>query len=120
MFAYYYKFGNSYLTEAMLLITRYVSQVRYENKRIYKTSIFEHVRLSKIPLLIETSSSPTFFLAKMNEMNSSLMNLYELKTQEEKESKSDIRERYNKRLSSVCFKGIEKTSLVLKNINEWM
>lgn len=117
MFAYYYKFGNSYLTEAMLLITRYVSQVRYENKRIYMTSVFEHIRLSKIPLLIETSSSPTFFLAKMYEMNNSLMNLSQIKSQDN--SKRDIRERYNKRLSSVCFNDIEEKSLVLKKINEW-
>lgn len=120
MFAYYYKFGNSYLTEAMLLITRYVSQVRYENKKIYSTSVYEHIRLSKIPLLIETSSSPTFFLAKMNEMNSSLMSLSQIKSKEKQSGNSDIRERYNKRLSSTCFNGIEEESLVLKNINEWM
>ena len=119
MFAYYYKFGNSYLTEAMLLITRYVSQVRYENKRIYCTTVYEHIRLSKIPLLIETSSSPTFFLAKMNEMNNSLMDLFQIKSQEKQGSDSDIRERYNKRLSSVCFKGIEEKNLVLRNINKW-
>lgn len=119
LFAYYYKFGESYLLEALLLITRYVSQIRYEHRRIYLTTIFEHVRLSKIPLLIEQSSSPTFFLAAMKNSNSNLMTLRQIKENEEKHTESDIRERYISRLKEVCFRDIKQTDLVLININEW-
>ena len=119
LFAYYYKFGESYLTESLLLITRYVSQVRYENQRIHLSSIFEHVRLSKIPLLIERSTSPTFFLATMRNMNSYLMNLYQIKETEKRQHKSDIRERYNKRLKDVCFREIKESDLTLEHLNEW-
>lgn len=119
LYAYFYKFGESYLTEALLLITRYVSQVRYENRRIYLSSIFEHVRLSKIPLLIEQSSSPTFFLAYMYSKNSCLMSLSQIKSKETRQHDSDIRERYNNRLSNVCFYGIASDKLTMKHLNEW-
>lgn len=118
-FAYFFKFGTSYLTEALLLISRFVSQVRYENQRIYLTSVFERARLSKIPLMIEQSTSPTFFLASLNSINQSLMNLDQIKNEEKRHHVSDIRERYNKRLAEVCFRGIDEKELVLANINEW-
>ena len=119
LFAYYYKFGESYLLESLLLITRYISQVRYESRRIHLSSIFEHVRLSKIPLRIERSTSPTFFLATMKNLNANLMSLNQLKQQEKVFHKSDIRERYNARLKEVCFKNVKKSELNLNNINEW-
>ena len=120
IFAYYYKFGESYLTEATLLIARYVSQNRYENRKIHLSGIFEHVRQSKIPLLIETSTSPTFFLAEMNNINSSLMNLKQIKAQEKKMTESDIRERYVLKIAS-CFpiNKINENELTIKNINIW-
>ena len=119
IFAYYYKFGESYLTEATLLIARYVSQNRYENKKIHLSGIFEHVRQSKIPLLIETSTSPTFFLAEMNNINSSLMNLEQIKAQEKKNTVSDIRERYVVKITS-CFKEINENEMTIKNLNTWV
>jgi hypothetical protein len=119
LFAYFYKFGDSYLTEALLLITRYVSQVRYENRRIHLSSIFEHVRSSKIPLLIEQSSSPTFFLAYMYSMDSNLMSLSQVQGKETIHHNSDIRERYNRRLSEVCFHDIDTNNLTMKHLNEW-
>jgi len=119
LYAYFYKFGESYLTEALLLITRYVSQVRYENKRIHLSSIFEHVRSSKIPLLIEQSSSPTFFLAYMYSKNSNLMSLIQIKENETKHTNSDIRERYNLRLSAFCFPDVYTDKLIMKHLNEW-
>lgn len=118
IFAYYYKFGESYLTEASLLIARYVSQNRYENRKIHLTGIFEHVRQSRIPLLIETSTSPTFFLAEMNSINSSLMNLEQIKAKEKKSTESDIRERYKDKIIS-CFNNINEKELTIKNINIW-
>ena len=119
MFAYFYKFGGSYLTEAMLLITRYVSQVRYENRRIYLSSVFERARLSKIPLMIEQSTSPTFFLATLNNINQSLMTLKQIKQKEQRHHDSDIRERYNRRLKEVCFSNINEKELILNRINIW-
>ena len=118
IFAYYYKFGESYLTEATLLIARYVSQNRYENKRIHLSGIFEHVRESRIPLLIETSTSPTFFLAELNNMNLNLMNLNQIQSQEKKDTESDIRERYVERIK-LCFNDVNEKEMIIKNLNIW-
>ena len=103
----------------MLLITRYVSQVRYENRRIYLSSVFERARLSKIPLMIEQSTSPTFFLATLNNINQSLMTLKQIKQKEQRHHDPDIRERYNRRLKDVCFSNINEKELILNRINIW-
>lgn len=67
LFAYYLKFGTDYLSEALILITKTISQARYENYRIYKSTIFEFAKNSKITLLIDRSTSPTFFLAALKD-----------------------------------------------------
>lgn len=119
LFAYYLKFGNRYLTEALLLITRHVSQVRYENKRIHLCTILEHVMDSGIPLRIEHFTSPTFFLAFMlNEVNQMQSLKYIKETEGSTGRGSDIRERYNNCLSD-CFSYINEDELVIPNINYW-
>lgn len=65
LFAYYLKFGVEYLSEALVLIMHIISEVRYENYRIYKESIFECAKQSKIVPLIDKSTSPTFFIADL-------------------------------------------------------
>lgn len=123
LFAYYYKFGSSYLTEAMLLITRYMSQVKYEYKPLYQSRIFEYARTSQIVLDIERFSSPTFFLAYIKEKNEGLRSLSQVKHDEKKEGKNvdgkDIRERYNIKLANICFKDIDNNNLVIKELNKW-
>lgn len=64
LFAYYLKFGESYLAEALTCITRMVSQLRYEKKRANKQSILERAGEMGIILMINQATSPTFFLAE--------------------------------------------------------
>lgn len=123
LFAYYHKFGTSYLTEAMLLITRYMSQVRYENKKLYQSTIFEFARTSQIVLDIERFSSPTFFLAHLKEKNEGLRSLNQVKTDERNHEKTvvdnDVRNRYNNKLTNCCFKDVNDSNLVIKELNNW-
>ena len=65
LFCYYLKFGTSYLNEAALTIVRYISQIRFEKGRAYEPTILEYAGDSGIVPIILQSSSPTFFLAKM-------------------------------------------------------
>lgn len=65
LFCYYLKFGTSYLNEAALTIVRYISQIRFEKGRAYEPTILEYAGNSGIVPIILQSSSPTFFLAKM-------------------------------------------------------
>lgn len=65
LFCYYLKFGKSYLNEAALTIVRYISQIRFEKGRAYEPTILEYAGNSGIVPIILQSSSPTFFLAKM-------------------------------------------------------
>lgn len=65
MFAYYLKFGNAYINDALVLVTRIISQVRYDIGRIHQSAIFDHVKTTKLAMLIDRSSSPTFCLQSM-------------------------------------------------------
>lgn len=86
LFAYYLKFGVDYLSEALVLITHIISQVRYDNYRIHKETIFEFARNSKIVLLLDRSTSPTFFIAQLADEVKMIPNLVDLK---------GIRQRYS-------------------------
>lgn len=63
LFAYYMKFGNQYLSEALTCITRIVSQLRYEKSKANKQSIMDKAGEMEIVLMINQATSPTFFLA---------------------------------------------------------
>ena len=63
LFAYYMKFGNQYLSEAMTCITRIVSQLRYEKSKANKQSIMDKAVEMEIIVMINQATSPTFFLA---------------------------------------------------------
>lgn len=67
LFAYYSKFGNSYLSEALAVIMRIVLQHRYTNKRAMKASIVRHTRDSELIWMIDRATLPTFFLAEAME-----------------------------------------------------
>lgn len=63
LFAYYMKFGNQYLSEALTCITRLVSQLRYEKSKANKQSIMDKAGEMDIIGMINQATSPTFFLA---------------------------------------------------------
>ena len=63
LFAYYLKFGNQYLSEALTCITRIVSQYRYEKSKANKQSIMDKAGELGIIGIINQATSPTFFLA---------------------------------------------------------
>lgn len=64
-FCYYLKFGNRYIDEAIMSIVRYVSIIRFRLARAYKPTILDWVRRSNIVMDINRSTSPTFFLASI-------------------------------------------------------
>lgn len=66
-FCYYIRFGNSYINEALLSILRYIAIIRFSKGRAYEPTILEWAKNSKITNLIEQASSPTFFLAAIEQ-----------------------------------------------------
>ena len=65
IFCYYLKFGNRFIYEAALSIVRYISQIRFEKGRAYEPTIINFAKESGIVLMIEQATSPTFFLAEI-------------------------------------------------------
>lgn len=65
LFNYYLKFGFHYIDEAALAITRYIAQKRFDSKKAYEHKIVEYARDSDIVFMIEQATSPTFFLAEI-------------------------------------------------------
>ncbi len=63
VFCYFLKFGNNYINEATLSIIRFISIIRFRLGRAYKPTIIEWARSSKIVMEINNATSPTFFLA---------------------------------------------------------
>ena len=68
LFAYYFKFGNLYLSEALTCITRIVSQLRYEKSKANKQSIMNEAADLGIMGMINQATSPTFFLARARDV----------------------------------------------------
>lgn len=69
LFAYYLKFGDTYMPEAFICISKAVSQYRYESKRIEETPLVKSSRNNMIMFLVDQASSPTFFLAALRSYN---------------------------------------------------
>ena len=65
IFCYFLKFGTQYISEASLSITRYISQIRFEKGRAYEPTIVNYAKESGITLIINQATSPTFFLAEI-------------------------------------------------------
>ena len=63
LFGYFLKFGNLYLTEALMCISEVIAQHRYTSRAIYY-KILEFAKESEIIMMIDQASSPTFFLAE--------------------------------------------------------
>lgn len=64
LFCYFLKFGNYYLSDALVVIMRILLQHRYVNSRAIKSSIVEYAGNSELVLIIDQATSPTFFLAE--------------------------------------------------------
>lgn len=64
LFAYYLKFGNQYMSEALTCITRIVSQLRYEKTKANKQSLMDRACDLGVIQMINQATSPTFFLAE--------------------------------------------------------
>ena len=64
LFGYYLKFGEQYLSEALLCISAFMAQHRYSSARAFSHKIREYAQNSEIVMMIDQSSSPTFFLAE--------------------------------------------------------
>lgn len=68
LFAYFFKFGNLYLSEALTGIVRVVSQFRYDQKTLNDSYCIHKVEELGIMGMINQATSPTFFLAKIRDI----------------------------------------------------
>lgn len=64
LFCYFLKFGNYYLSDALVVIMRILLQHRYISTRAIKASIVRYAGDSELVLIIDQATSPTFFLAE--------------------------------------------------------
>jgi len=64
LFAYYMKFGEQYMAEALSCITRIISQLRYDTSKANKQSLLDRAGDTNIIFMINQATSPTFFLAE--------------------------------------------------------
>lgn len=64
LFGYYLKFGDQYLSDALIVIMRIILQHRYNNGRAKKSSIVKYAGDTELVLIIDQATSPTFFLAE--------------------------------------------------------
>jgi hypothetical protein len=65
LFAYYLKFGEEYIAEALTCITRMISKIRYDKSKANLSTLYQYAGDSRIVLLLNRATSPTFFLAEM-------------------------------------------------------
>lgn len=107
VFCYYIRFGNSYINEAALSIIRYVSVIRFNKGRAYEPTILSWALNSKIPIIIERATSPTFFLAKMERKIENISDF--------EDATSGIRCTYFNMCRNLCNKLNEGTTVQLYN-----
>lgn len=67
LFAYYLKFHDSYLSEAALLIVRKIAHLRYIQGSARGNSIHSDPMNFNMVSLLQSSSSPTFYLGKLKQ-----------------------------------------------------
>ena len=65
LFAYYVKFGEVYLEDALKGILFLLSDHRYHTGRAYLPSLLKFAGETEIAMMIDQSTSPTFFLAEL-------------------------------------------------------
>lgn len=64
LFGYFLKFGTYYLADALVVIMRILLDHRYTHGRAIKSSIVQYTGDTGLILIIDRSTSPTFFLAE--------------------------------------------------------
>lgn len=64
LFCYFLKFGNNYLSEALVVIMRILLQHRYIISRALKSSVVNDAGNTELVPIIDQATSPTFFLAE--------------------------------------------------------
>ncbi len=92
LFAYYLKFGTLYLTDALIGIIRIISNDRYENTRFNLKRLLKFGGDCEITMMIDQSTSPTFFLAEMSNFIKKLSIRDELKP---------VQQRYKKHIQDI-------------------
>jgi len=92
LFGYFLKFGQLYMNEACILITRLISDHRYVKFRAYLNSVLEYAANTEIIMMIDQATSPTFFLAEIDAKVKRLPKYDTLK---------GTRERYNKGMRGI-------------------
>lgn len=102
LFAYYLKFDDSYMAEALFCISKIVSQQRYEKKRIEEMDIVKNHRNSMLMRFLDQATSPTFFLASVRNEYNKMENL--------SRASAPIMGRYTNRLNS-CLHDICKNMI---------
>ena len=111
LFSYYLKFGEQYLAEALMLISKRVSMHRYENSRVNLGKLQQYGADTNIVMMIDRATSPTFFLAELFQA---------IKEMPALEPKTKIQQRYSQEMSrcfELCKQDVEIpsiTKLVLK------
>ncbi|MDD5942758.1 hypothetical protein [Fibrobacter sp.] len=100
------------MAEAFICISKIVSQYRYESERVDTLVIRKSSRNSKLMLLIDQASSPTFFLAAARDIYNK-MELLE-------KDRAPIMERYTKQLEHSIneVKGNVFSSTFKEDLNE--
>lgn len=111
LFAYYLKFRNTYLEEALVLITRLISQFRYETRRVNTGKILQRTGDSEIVMMIDQATSPTFCLKEM--VNA----IEKLPLLEKKDflSNNNVRRRYYYKVQSL----LSKVNCTVELINKY-
>ena len=90
LFGYYLKFGDQYLAEAMLLISKRISMHRYESPRTNLGRLQQYAADTGIVLMIDRATSPTFFLAELYQA---------IKEEPSKAPQTKIQKRYSQEMS---------------------
>ena len=64
LFGYYLKFGTLYIEDAFVCISEIISRHRYEKRQSYYNSILEYANNTELIMILNESTSPTFFIAE--------------------------------------------------------
>ena len=102
LFAYYLKFGDSYLAESLYCISRIISQYRYEKQRVEEIDIITHERNIMLSKFLDQATSPTFYLAAVRDVYNKMVEL--------KKDRVPIMSRYTKQMDAILEK-IKKQKL---------
>lgn len=73
LFCYFLKFGEYYLSDALIVIMRILLQHRYVSSRAIKSSIVQYAGDTELVLIIDQATSPTFFLAEARNIAKELL-----------------------------------------------